>query len=88
MFQKPVEAESEAVLITCVPDTEKHCRNEGDHNHDHDSLQVDAVPYVSAAACHGVRDEEECLKSVECRMKESELAAFLKGRLDLVYKIS
>ena len=30
----------------------------------------------------------ECLESVECRMKESELAAFLKGRLDLIYKIS
>ena len=34
------------VLITCVPDTEQHCRNKGDDHHYHDSLQVDAVPYV------------------------------------------
>ena len=86
--EAPVEAECEAVLITCVPDTEKHCRNKGDHNHDHDSLQVDAVPYVCTLLGNCVRDKEECLKSVECRMKESELAAILKSRLDLIYKIS
>ena len=83
--EAPVEAECEAVLITCVPDTEKHCRNEGEHYHDHDSLQVDAVPYVSTLLGDSVRVKEECLESVECRMKESELATFLKGWLDLVY---
>ena len=83
--EAPVEAECEAVLLTCVPDSEEHCRNEGEHYHDHDSLQVDAVPYVCTSLGHSIRNEEECLKSVECRMKESELATFLKGWLDLIY---
>ena len=39
-------------------------------------------------AGYSVRNEKECLKSIECRMKESELATFFKGWLDFIYYIS
>ena len=86
--ETPSETECEVVLVADVPCTEEECRNEGENHDDHHALDVDAVPYVRTALGGGVRDEHECLEGVECRMEESKLATFLKGRLDLVYDIS
>ena len=64
--------------IADVPHAEQGGGYEGDHDEDHDSLQVDGVADMRTLEGDGARNTEEGVEGIDSRVKESQFAAFLE----------
>ena len=75
------------VLQAGIVPAEQQRGHQGQHDDDHDPLEVDAVPDMAPVAGDVVRDEKKRFESVERRMELLEFTSFFEIRLDPVYVI-
>ena len=66
------------MLVADIPHTEQSGRNNSQHDDDHNSLDVNGIPDVSALGGHCRRDAEEGVKGIPGRMQPPQLTAFLE----------
>ena len=66
------------MLVADIPHTEQSGGNHGQHDDDHDPLDVNGIPDMSALGGHCRRNPEEGVKGIPCRMQPPQLTAFFK----------
>ena len=68
--------------------SEEECGDKGHHYYDHRTLHIVAVADMGAFLGGGVGHEKERFEGFERRAQKAQLAAFGKGRLQIVYYFS